>query len=342
MDDQRIEDALRHGPPDEPSYASAIGALLAEADAPGSLADVAGSAAKSFDGVVGRPRVVSSNRVTGVGLAGTLAAAVVLVAVTLVLSHSSSSVPGSSPALDALGRLHAQDIVRIAVTNGSPQTTTAGDALIGFDVDVAKSLASSLGVRADIVGMAPSDILSGRGSWDLALPSSNSVAVAGVTNGPAYYAWPSWLIVRADSAARRQDDLAGARVCAVTGSAGIAWLHGDLPPGIAAANGPPRNIAIVEQSSDDECVAAIANGASDAAVSATLLDDEFAGRGMRPLTRDPVLVESRTVLVRGSGADVAALTTAIDRAVVNLHDSGTLAELSRAAFGGRDLTATVR
>ncbi len=80
----------------------------------------------------------------------------------------------------------------------------------------------------------------------------------------------------------------------------------------------------------------------DAAVSATLLDDEFAGRGMRSLTSDPVLIESRTILVRGSGADVAALTTAINHAVVDLRDTGMLAELSRVSFGGRDLTATVR
>ena len=119
-----------------------------------------------------------------------------------------------------------------------------------------------------------------------------------MTHGPAYYAWPSWLVVGADSAARRQDDLAGARVCAATGSVGLAWLNGDLLSGATAASEPPRNIAVVERGSDDACIAAITSGAVDAAVSATLLDDEFAGRGMRALTSDPVLIESRTILVR--------------------------------------------
>ncbi len=55
MDDQRIEDALRHGPPDEPSYTSAMGALLAEADSGGAIVEAAKLAPTSFDGVLGRP-----------------------------------------------------------------------------------------------------------------------------------------------------------------------------------------------------------------------------------------------------------------------------------------------
>jgi ABC-type amino acid transport substrate-binding protein len=106
--------------------------------------------------------------------------------------------------------------------------------------------------------------------------------------------------------------------------------------------GPPRDARVVERDSDAECIAAIDAGAASAAVTATLLDDELASRGLRALSTDPVAVERRVVLVHGTGSGAAPLVSALNAAVADLGASGRLAEMSRSEFGGRDLTGGIR
>jgi ABC-type amino acid transport substrate-binding protein len=57
---------------------------------------------------------------------------------------------------------------------------------------------------------------------------------------------------------------------------------------------------------------------------------------------EPVVVDARGVLVRGSGSDVSTLVEALDAAMDEMRASGRLAAASRSAFGGRDLTGGVR
>jgi ABC-type amino acid transport substrate-binding protein len=121
----------------------------------------------------------------------------------------------------------------------------------------------------------------------------------------------------------------------------LAWLEGDL-----GANGatiePPSGATALERASDEECIDALRAGDAGAAVTAELLDDELAGLGVRGVLDEPVVVDPRGVLVRGTDSDVVTLIEALEVAMDEMRASGLLAAASRSAFGGRDLTGGVR
>jgi ABC-type amino acid transport substrate-binding protein len=259
----------------------------------------------------------------------------IVAAVTLRLPLLPGGTATNSPG-DLLARVRAAGSVRIAVTNGPPQTAAAGGAYIGFDVDVAQAIASALGVRPIVTAMPAAEILAGAGQWDLGFPSRTVTAIADLAPTSAYYGWPVWLAV---APAFKGDDLSaleGRLVCVVSGTAGTDWVAGRTSPRLGVTLPAPAVLSI-ERASDSACLAAVLAGEADAAVTAALLDDELADRGVRTLGREPVLVERRSVLVRG-GADAATMIDAVDRAIADLRASGRLADLSRGAFGGRDLS----
>lgn len=338
MDDDRIERALREGPPDEPSYRPAVGRLLAAEAEP-----TTGRADGPFDSGVARPRAQVRGQSLGLSRWSAAIAAVLVVIVAgfaLRLSGVGTSTPTPS---DLLSQIRASGVIRIAVSNEAPQVQGAGGAYVGFDVDVANAIATKLGVRAEIVPVPPSDILAGSGTWDIAFPSTDPGDATGAfVDGPAYYAWPSWLVVPADAAASSIDDLAGQFVC-VSGSAGGVWLTGSPVPHARALT-PPEVTSALLHPDDAACFAAVAAGEAAAAVTSTTLDTELVTAGVRTLLAEPVIVQDRLVLVRdlGPGGDASSLEAAVDAAVADLRASGELPELSRRAFGGRDLTEVLQ
>jgi ABC-type amino acid transport substrate-binding protein len=267
-----------------------------------------------------------------------VAAAVVLLVATVIVRPFAVEGPGSSTPADLLASLRAEGTVRIAVSAEHPQTTATGGAVIGFDVDVARALAESLGLQSEVSVVAPTDILGGTGgNWDIGLPSRGPVVGSGVTAGPAYYAWPSWLVTDATSPIATPDELDGATICAVSGTAGLAWLRGEAASEDARIE-PPTGATVLERASDGDCAEALASGQAAAAVTAQLLDDELAGQGLRAVVEEPVVQERRVIVVRGSGADVGTLLTALDEVLREGPTSRALSDASRRAFGGRDLT----
>jgi ABC-type amino acid transport substrate-binding protein len=340
MDERRIERALREGPPNEPAYrASTASQIDSQTLAAGRTAEDASVGRVRRGGVRARWWGESGGR----QLYGTLAAAIALaVIVVTFFSFRAGLAPGASPrpgATDMLSRLQGSGTVRIAVTNQSPQAIAAGGAYIGFDVDVAQALADQLRLRPDIVALAPSEIFNSSASWDIALPSR---AVADTTPGfsrsQPYYAWPHWLVVEAGSPISTADQLAGQSICVTTGSTGADWLAGRSVPGVEAAVEPPAGAISIERANEDDCLSAVTSGEAAAAVTVALLDDDLIGRGLRALGNAPILVESRSVWIRGPADDTARLQLAIDAGLAELRQSGRLAEISEGAFGGRDLT----
>jgi ABC-type amino acid transport substrate-binding protein len=330
MDEERIERALRQGPPDEPAYERSIAAQVQGASA-GSSDEVGAEAV--YRGAVRRAGVAPR-----FGFA-TLVAVVVVLAITLVVVRQpAADGPGSSTPLDLLGRLRGEGTVRIAVAGDAPQTTAAGGAVIGFDIDVARELATSLGLGGEVSVVTGSDILAGTGGdWDIGLPSRGSPVGSGVTAGPAYYAWPSWLVTDATSAITTRAGLDGATICAVSGTAGLKWLRGETVREDAGFD-PPTDAIALERANDTECVEALRTGEAVAAVTAQLLDDELAGRGLRALAEEPAVQERRVIVVRGSGSDVATLLSTLEEMLRDDATSQALSDASRRAFGGRDLT----
>jgi ABC-type amino acid transport substrate-binding protein len=265
-------------------------------------------------------------------------AVVVLVVATVLVRPLVVEGPGSSPPPDLLGRLREEGTVRIAVTGEHPQTTAAGGAVIGFDVDVARELARSLGLDGEVSVVPAADILDGAGgAWDIGLPSRGPPVGSGATAGPAYYAWPSWLVTDARSGIATAAELDGATICAVSGSAGLAWLRGESAAEDTLIE-PPTGVTVRERANDGACTDALRRGQAVAAVTAQLLDDELADQGLRALVADPVVQERRLIVVRGNGSDVATLLTALDGSLRDAPTSRALSDASRRAFGGRDLT----
>jgi ABC-type amino acid transport substrate-binding protein len=330
MDERRIEQALQQGPPDEPAYERSIAEQIRTASA--DIPDAAGTGA-AYRGAVRRAGV--SPRF---GFATLLAAAVVLAVVTAVVRLPAIDGPGALTPPDLLGRIRAEGTIRIAVTGDPPQTTAAGGAVIGFDVDVARELATSLGLHGEVSVVAGTDILSGRvGDWDIGLPSRGSLVGSGVTAGPAYYAWPSWLVTDVTSAITTAAELEGATICAVSGTAGLEWLRGEAATESPGFN-PPTGAIVLERPNDAECGQVLRSGQAAAAITAQLLDDEFAGQGLRALVEDPAVQQRRVIVLRGSGPDVTTLLTALDETLRDPRASQALSDASRRAFGGRDLT----
>jgi ABC-type amino acid transport substrate-binding protein len=155
-----------------------------------------------------------------------------------------------------------------------------------------------------------------------------------------YYAWPSWLVVADDATVTSIDELAGATICVVSGSAGADWVAGTATGAKVQA---PSGAVALEAADDGACFDLVHRGEAGAAVTATTFDGELAGKHLRALVADPVIVEPLVALVRGdaAGTDAVAFLTALDEAIGRLQASGQLAALSQRAFGGLDLTESL-
>jgi hypothetical protein len=211
MDDDRIERALREGPPDEPAYQPTVGRLLASETDP-----AAREAGGPFESGLARPRAHVRGQSLGLSRwSAAIAAGLVIVVAGFVIRFSDVGTPSATPG-DLLARIRAEGKVHAVVSDQAPQVPGAGGAFVGFDVDVANAIAAKLGVEADISPMAPQVILEESRRWDLGFPSSDLTTSNGayVATAP-YYRWPSWLVVDAGSGLAAIDELAGQPICAV-------------------------------------------------------------------------------------------------------------------------------
>ena len=340
---RRIEPALKSGPSDEPAYERACTSSCGGQEPATMAAPVEGTPRLQRPARIDVHRRRQSHRRATSVIAPIAAAIVVLVGAGVWLGSSrvQPDTAGSPPPVDALGRVLSSGTLRVEVTSGPPQTTSSGGAYIGFDVDVARAIADRLGVRADVAALPAAELGAKPDAWDVAFSGGVAAGPSAVT--VPYYAWPSWLAVAAGSSITGPEGLAGSRVCAVTDSAGAGWLAG-RPADTVSGDVPPSDVVVVGAASDDACAAAVAEGRADALVTAALLDDELGSRGLRALTVSPSLVDTRSIII-GTAAgpgDSASLAEAVEQAVVDLREAGRLTELSRGAFGGRDVTEGVR
>jgi len=240
-----------------------------------------------------------------------------------------------------LDRIRAAGVLRVAVQSGYPQVVIDGALQGGFDVDVAGAIATRLGVQPSVQATLKDGSLVGigTGAWDAALPSRSLTTTETVTLQVSrpYYLWPIHLLVTDSSQARTAADLAGATICVVRGSVGANWLGGTGIQTTGPVEARPVGAVPMLAASDDDCLAKVASGEADAAVSAALAPVDLDARPAIRAIGPPILHEQRgVVVVRGSGS--AAVIAAIDAAIVDMHVDGSLADISRRRFGGDDLT----
>lgn len=321
MSDDRIEHALRQGPPAESVYVAQL-----------TPADLHGSFSKA-------PRL---NRpfslLASLGQVAVTAGLVVAV-VGIALIRSGTFETAAKPS-SRLADVEARGVIRIAVRPDRPQVTAPGGARSGFDVDVATEIGRRLGLRVELDFIPADEMLAGRGDWDIALPSSAVESGAFATTAPYYY-WPVRLIVPAGSTAAGSGDLSGTTMCVVAGSVGEAWLDGrSIGTSVTTVVVPPTPSAVRRLASDEACAADVDAGASTAFITAGWSDADLAARPAMQRVDGAVFTEARPVLaLRGEG-DPAALIAEIDQILAAMHGDGTLADFSRSRFGGLDLSQT--
>jgi len=254
-------------------------------------------------------------------------AAVVAIAVMAAAVALPGLVGGPARSGDVLQRLQDAGSIRIAVPDAPPQTIAAGGVRIGFDVDVAKALAANLGLDVRLVPVPTT--LQSTSDFDVAVgPSYLPVAAAGSSSQP-YAFYPTWLAVPVNGGIQNIDELSGKRVCVVTGSGGPLWT-------------PPVQLTLVPAPTEEGCISSVEAARAEALITSGLLGDELGSRGLTavpyPAEGEPLALEPRVVIVPRGEADTTTLLTALDQALAELRQSGRLADLSRASFGGRDLT----
>ena len=319
MSDERIESALRQGPPDEPAYIAHL-----------TPADLNGRAVKTRH----------SSSVVGllVGFAQTAVAAILIVAVAgVVVLRSGVLEPAATPPT-MLADAQARGVIRIAVRPDLPQVAVPGGAKSGFDVDVATEMGRRLGLRVELVFTPVDAMLAGRGDRDIALPSTAIEPGHFAATAP-YYHWPVQLIVPGGSAATAPGNLTGSTICVVSGSTGEAWMDGSfLGTSSTDVVTPPKPVTVRRLATDQACAADVDAGSSAALVTAGWSDADLATRPSLKPVGGPVLTEARPVIAIHGERDPTSLIAEIDQILRAMRDDGTLADFSRSRFGGLDLT----
>jgi polar amino acid transport system substrate-binding protein len=319
MSDERIEKALRQGPPGEPAYMVHL-----------TPADLHESVPKAT-------RSKSAFSVLASLSQAAVVAGLVVAAVGIVLIRSGAfEVAAKPPTL--LAEVQARGVIRIAVRPDRPQVTAPGGARSGFDVDVATEIGRRLGLRVELDFTPADEMLAGRGEWDIALPSSAVEPGAFATTTP-YYDWPVRLIVAAGSTAAGPSDLSGSTICVVSGSGGETWLDGQFRgTSVTSVAVPPTASAVHRLATDEACAAEVTAGASAALVTAGWSDADLVTRPALKRVGGPILTEARSVIAVNGQRDPASLIAEIDRILAAMRSDGTLGDFSRSRFGGVDLT----
>jgi ABC-type amino acid transport substrate-binding protein len=263
-----------------------------------------------------------------------------LVAALLVATAAGALLIGSAINRDdLLTRIQGSGVLRIAVRPDYPQSMMSG--LAGFDVDVATRLAKRLSLGDSIEPLAVDDLLAGRGDWDLGMPSSALDADqerSFIATRP-YYLWSVYFLVAAANPATAPSDLTSHQLCATAGSSGAAWLQEQLPPTISGAPAPPDAIRVRTEITDSDCLAALIAGEVDAMVTSTMSEADLATRpAVRPIG-GVLFQEPRAILARRDGPDPSRLIGLVNTELSAMSADGTLTDLSRNRFGGRDLSA---
>jgi len=259
-------------------------------------------------------------------LAATIGLLIALVGALAAFGAFQNLLPDREPVLRLI--LRTGDML-VAIRPDLPQVLSPSGTLGGFDIELAEEFAGRLGVDLVPVVAPPEEIL-GRADWQVALLGeayTRDLRPDYLASTP-YYSWPYYLVVKAEDSAVDLADLADTQICAVAASEGARWLSGS-----ALAAG------MYLGSDETTCSDDLSAGRARAYVSDTSLLSDFASLGgVRVLQEEPVVVAPRVMIVPRTLPGAQEFVTEINRVLSDLRSDGTLADLSRAWFGGQDLT----
>ncbi|MBK8430919.1 MAG: transporter substrate-binding domain-containing protein [Chloroflexi bacterium] len=259
---------------------------------------------------------------------------------------------GESMADDLLGEIQERGTIRVSTdANYEPQSflDDSGN-FVGFDIDVATEIAKRLGVEVEFITPDWDLITAGNwgGQWDMSVGSMTVTTgrqeVLDFANPPYYYT-PAQFAASAASGITTLDQLNDQAICVGLSTTYESWLNGDLDalglPETSYYATAPTGISIVPLQSDNECAQQIQAGRTEFSVfltSQTVVDAAI--REGVPVVKvgSPVYSENLAVAFdKNAPLSNVTLVARVNQIITEMHNDGTLSELSLKWFG-EDLT----
>ena len=228
--------------------------------------------------------------------------------------------PSTTATDDLLAQVQESGTLRISTDKDyAPQSFLQPDGtFVGFDIDVGTKIAEALGVEAEFQHVDWDLITAGNWAnrWDISVGSMTITTPRKeiLTFSQPYYYTPAYM--------------------AASTRSGITTLD-QLPFAV------PDDVTATTLETDANCVESIAAGRPEfdlLITSGTVIDDAVAND--QPIVKigEPIYTEDLAVAADKSGADPSALMYQIDQIIGQMHEDGTLTELSEQWFDGADLT----
>jgi polar amino acid transport system substrate-binding protein len=223
------------------------------------------------------------------------------------------------------------------------------DTYVGFDIDVATEIANRLGV--EIAWETPSwDVITAggwNGRWDMSVgsmtPTNDRQQVLDFTE--PYYFTPAVAMVHADntSVADVSADLDGKTVGVCAGCTYDQYLSQSLDITGFTFDFVIDDATIKGYDTDTTALQDLALGDGtrlDAAITSSTVAQGYINEGNPvKVVGDPLFYEPLAVAIdKSSDLDPASLVEAADQIVADMHEDGTLTEMSKQWFDGLDLT----
>ena len=250
---------------------------------------------------------------------------------------------------DMLARIQEAGVIRMSTDPAyPPQSELVDGQIVGFDVDVGREIATRLGV--DLALETPDWALITAGSWgdrwDFSVGSMTitSARQEALDFTQPYYFTPAQMAAHADAGVATLEDLAGKTVCMGEATTYLEWMNGTLDFGTESPDTtPPEGATAVTRTTDRDCAQEWGLGRMDYEgwlSSSTTVEDAIADELPIVAVGDPVFYEPLAAAFDVTVEDNDSLVEAVDAIIGEMHEDGTLSELSMTWFG-EDLTNRV-
>ena len=211
------------------------------------------------------------------------------------------------------------------------------DEFFGFDIDVATEIANRLGVDVEWETPGWDTITAGNwsGRWDMSVGSmtitEDRQEVIDFTQ--PYYYTPAQMATYTGSGISSLEDLAGETVCVGAGTTYLQWLEGTLTLTAEAGEvtDPPDGVQSTTFDTDVNCAEDWRAGRTGFAgwlSSSTTVAGAIANGFEIEMVGDPVFYEPLAVAFDNTVEDNDSLVAAVDAIIGEMHEDGTLSELS--------------
>jgi polar amino acid transport system substrate-binding protein len=239
---------------------------------------------------------------------------------------------------DHLGRVCEAGVIVVSTDpEYPPQSYAEGDGFAGFDIDVATEIATRLGVDIEWATPGWDAITAGNWSerWDMSVGSmtitEDRIEIIDFTQ--PYYYTPAQMATYTGSGVESVEDLAGETICVGSGTTYLQWLDGTLTLTEEAGEvtAPPDGAEATTFETDINCAEDWRAGRTGFAgwlSSSTTVAGAIASGFEIETIGDPVFYEPLAVAFDNTVEDNDSLVEAVDAIVGEMHEDGTLSELS--------------